>query len=117
MLFRASPDVISFLNLVRECGHNIPNYSEQDCMRDLLGVSNDPNANPVVSKVWSERAVFILQHKMNAFPEEIKCIEQASRAWQRGDFVIHFAGSWAHLKEQNPVGYLMQKYRGQIVHE
>jgi mannan polymerase II complex MNN10 subunit len=116
MIYRASPDVISFLNLVRECGHANPDKSEQDCLRDVVGVNDDPNNHPIVSEEWASRALFIPQWKINAFPPEIECWDDDKRSWQRGDFVIHFAGAWAHVKDiEDPRGYLMEKYRQEIV--
>jgi mannan polymerase II complex MNN10 subunit len=59
--------------------------------------------------------VYIPQYKINAFPKEIQCYDEESRAWKRGDFVIHFAGAWAHLKMDDPTGFLMRKYQEEII--
>lgn len=52
---------------------------------------------------------------MNAFPEEIHC-HQNGRAWQKGDFAIHMAGAWAHVKwADDPTGWLLRKYVNEVV--
>jgi mannan polymerase II complex MNN10 subunit len=70
-------------------------------MKMLVSEKNSPEFN---------RAVFIPQHKMNAFPDEIPCYGRDSRVWKEGDFVVHFAGAWAHVKGDDPYGDLMRKY-------
>lgn len=55
------------------------------------------------------------QSKLNAFPEEIRCYEQGSKAWEYGEFFLHFAGAWAHVKGDDPTGQLMKKYTDQII--
>jgi len=52
---------------------------------------------------------------MNAFPEEIKCFDKYEKGWQRGMFLIHFAGAWAHVKGDDPTGQMFHKYAPQIV--
>jgi len=69
-------------------------------MRDLLFRTD----------LWNHRHVFIPQAAINAFPEEIKCWDEQQQPWQHGFFVIHFAGAWAHVKEEDPTGLLMRKY-------
>ena len=84
-----------------KCGAT-PDYpSEQDCI--LQVIKEKP--------LWKTRALWIPQTKMNSFPEEVQCYDDEKRAWREGDFVIHFAGSWAHLKNTNDsYGVLMRKY-------
>lgn len=79
--------------------------SEQDAMVKLM--KEDP--------VAAERARVVPQWKLNAFPEEIACFDESQKVWQHGTFVIHFAGAWAHVKGEDPTGYLMRKYEGQII--
>jgi len=31
-------------------------------------------------------------------------------AWQSGDFVVHFAGAWVYIHDEDPTGVLMKKY-------
>jgi mannan polymerase II complex MNN10 subunit len=57
---------------------------------------------------------YIPQWKMNAYPEEIGCYDEDKRKWEPGMLMIHFAGAWAHVKEEDPTGYLMKKYGKQI---
>ena len=62
----------------------------------------------------------IPQWRINAFPEEIKCWDERDspkRGWEKGSFVIHFAGAWAHMKREDPTGYLMEKYAKDIIWE
>ena len=116
MLYRGRDlELIDFLSFVRRCGKDFPNHSEQDCIRDALGVNNDPEVKAVVSPKWSKKWAYVQQHRINAFPDEIGCVEKGSRQWQKGDFVLHFAGAWAHVKEPDATGFLMRKYHGSIV--
>lgn len=58
--------------------------------------------------------IVVPQQKLNAFPQEIACYDPVSSAWKDGDFVIHFAGAWAHVKGDDPTGQLMKKYEPHI---
>lgn len=78
--------------------------SEQDSTVQLL--KQDP--------VAASRIHVVPQWKLNAFPEEIKCYQQPWGPWKPGQFVIHFAGAWAHVQGDDPTGQLMQKYEGHI---
>ncbi|KAI9014037.1 galactosyl transferase GMA12/MNN10 family-domain-containing protein [Hyaloraphidium curvatum] len=65
--------------------------SEQDAMARLF--ETDPEIRA--------RTAFAPQTVLNGNAEEIGCTESLEdgtngRTWQHGDFVIHFAGSWAH---------------------
>ena len=62
-----------------------------------------------------EKILFIKQWETNGFPEEIKCYDQDNRPWEPGMFVVHFAGAWAHVKEEDPTGLLMRKYSQYVV--
>lgn len=75
-------------------------------MRDV--VNNDKNGE-------AKQALWIPQWKINAFPDEIKCWDKYGRGWERGMFVVHFAGAWAHVKEDDPTGFLMRKYENDII--
>jgi mannan polymerase II complex MNN10 subunit len=110
MIYRSDPQILEFLDLVRKCGKANPGHSEQDCIRDVVGVNNDPKEHPVVSKKWAKRFTYVPQYKINGFPPEINCYDKESGAWKEGDFVIHFAGAWAHLTMDDPTGFLMRKY-------
>jgi mannan polymerase II complex MNN10 subunit len=82
--------------------------SEQDCMRDIM----------FRSAFLEDKFIMIPQHAINAFPEEIRCWDQRyKKPFEQGMFFIHFAGAWAHVKEDDPTGFLMQKYQHQIVYE
>lgn len=103
-LTRGHERSIKFFDAVRAYHEANATYqhqmSEQDCMRDLLYNSDQ----------WFRRRIFMPQHAINAFPEEIKCWDSYQKPWQRGTFVIHFAGAWAHVHEDDPTGLLMRKY-------
>jgi mannan polymerase II complex MNN10 subunit len=60
---------------------------------------------------------YIPQWKINAFPKEIPCWDTNARGWEPGSFVVHFAGAWAYIKEDDPTGYLMRRYESHIVHK
>ena len=82
--------------------------SEQDCMRDIM----------FKSAFLEDRFIMLPQHTINAFPGEIACFDQRfKKGWEPGTFFIHVAGAWAHVKEEDPTGYLMQKYKNEIVYE
>lgn len=63
----------------------------------------------------ASRVHVVPQWKLNAFPSEIACFDKSSKAWEPGMFVLHFAGAWAHVKGDDPTGYLMKKYESQII--
>lgn len=59
----------------------------------------------------ADKSVTVLQWKMNAFPKEIKCYDGRDPIpWKPGMFLVHFAGAWAHVKEEDPTGVLMRRY-------
>ena len=101
---------MAFFDAVRayhDANHREDNQlSEQDCMRDIIFKGSKP---------FSDNVVFIPQWKINAFPEEIKCWDAARKGWERGMFVVHFAGAWAHVKRDDPTGFLMEKYEREII--
>ena len=83
-----------------------PGATEQDAVKALIAANeNNCNAHIQVVPQW----------KINAFPEEIHCYDEAKKSWERGMFVVHFAGAWAYLKEEDPYGILMRKYKDQVV--
>lgn len=114
-LVRAHPRSLDFVDLVRaEYKRNA--QSEQDCMRDVLFPSDSGKS------AYSGRFAMMSQKSINAFPEEVKCFEQDDAGvevgrWEKGDFVVHFAGAWAWIKEKDATGVLMEKYRGLVVWE
>jgi mannan polymerase II complex MNN10 subunit len=64
---------------------------------------------------FTDSYTFIPQYKLNAFPPEIKCYDKYGKKWEVGTFVVHFAGAWAHLSEEDATGFLMRKYESQIM--
>lgn len=61
------------------------------------------------------KGMFVKQWKINAFPPEINCHED-NRPWQKGDFAIHMAGAWAHVKGvDDPTGVLLRLYAPEAV--
>jgi mannan polymerase II complex MNN10 subunit len=115
MLFRATSRVFPFIGLLHEC-HRTEEKSDQDCISYVLGRTEPESGHVLAAKEWMRRTIWIPQKTINAFPKDIHCWETENGYWQPGDFVIHFAGAWAHLKEENPTGVLMEKYRHSIVH-
>jgi mannan polymerase II complex MNN10 subunit len=108
-IVRSSPRSIEFLNRVRAL-HDSERKKEnglndQEAMRDLL-----LNKAPLTEHVQR-----IPQWKINAFPPEITCFDDNRRVWEKGFFVIHFAGAWAHVDGDDPTGFLMKKYESEII--
>lgn len=116
MIYRSKPEIVEFLDLIKVCGKANPDKSEQDCIGDTVGVHPE-DRHPVVSEKWKKKFVYVRQRLINAFPNEIGCVDVPNDYWARGDFVIHFAGAWAHLKEEDPTGFLMRKYHPDIVEQ
>jgi mannan polymerase II complex MNN10 subunit len=64
----------------------------------------------------ARRTVKVPQSKLNAFPQEIACFDNdENKVWEHGFFVLHFAGAWAHVKGDDPTGYLMRKYQHEVI--
>ncbi|KAE9974865.1 hypothetical protein EG327_008643 [Venturia inaequalis] len=108
-LTRASPRSHTFINRVID--YHSANatrehqLSEQDCMRDIL----------FQSSFMEDQFVMVPQWKLNAFPEEIPCYDKDERKFERGIFMLHFAGAWAHVEGEDPTGFLMKKYERDII--
>lgn len=103
MLIRSTPRLLPFFTKVWKCGEKPGGPSEQDCIRDVLESSPQERL----------RAKWIPQKKINSFPEEIDCFDENKLPWSPGDFVVHFAGAWAHLKgkaKKDPYGVMMRKF-------
>jgi mannan polymerase II complex MNN10 subunit len=67
------------------------------------------------SSFMDDKFVMVPQWKLNAFPEEIPCYDQDNKMFEKGIFMLHFAGAWAHVKEEDPTGFLMKKYEREIM--
>ncbi|KAJ6035976.1 hypothetical protein N7540_000255 [Penicillium herquei] len=78
---------------------------DQDAMSVLL-----KSIDPI-----TQCALAIPQWKINAFPEEIGCYDTHKKKWEKGMFVVHFAGAWAHVSGDDPTGQLMRKYESEII--
>jgi mannan polymerase II complex MNN10 subunit len=81
------------------------NMSEQDSTVKLMKDDLESAA----------RVHVVPQSKLNAFPEEIACFDEERKAWEHSDFILHFAGAWAHVKGEDPTGQLMKKYEHEII--
>jgi mannan polymerase II complex MNN10 subunit len=81
---------------------------EQDCISKVIGNNARGEADQVL---W------IPQWKINAYPEEITCLDKANRSWERGLFVMHFAGAGVYVKleDGDAKGFLMRKYEAEII--
>ncbi|KAI8940135.1 hypothetical protein NX059_003848 [Plenodomus lindquistii] len=66
-------------------------------------------------KESASRVHVVPQWKLNAFPSEIACFDESNQVWEHEMFVLHFAGAWAHVKGDDPTGYLMKKYENAII--
>jgi len=111
-LTRATPRAHSFFNRVVEYHNANATYehqmSEQDCMRDIM----------FKSAFLEDKFLMLPQHSINAFPEEIPCWDRRyKKHYEPGMFFIHFAGAWAHVKEEDPTGFLMRKYQSKVIME
>lgn len=116
MLFRSTQSTLDFFDRARAYRAQNENLSEQDCMRDLIQQDRKTTAESGGKVVgWADQHTkYVSQKTINAFPEEIKCWDEPNGAWTPGTFLIHFAGAWAHVKEEDPTGWLMRKYRSQV---
>lgn len=111
-IVRSSSRSIKFLDAVRarhdtEKEQNAKSLGDQDAISIFL-----KGNSPLV-----QHAMRIPQWTINAFPEEIGCYDTHKEKWARGMFVVHFAGAWAHVTEEDPTGYLMRKYEPEILWE
>lgn len=95
-------DSIALSKVMEDEGHGT---LEQGAVVKLLGENDELRASAIV----------VPQQKLNAFPSEIACYDPVSKAWSHGDFIIHFAGAWAHVKGDDPTGKLMKKYEREIM--
>lgn len=84
MLVRSRPSASAFLNRVRIYNDDHRDLSEQDCIRDMVNINANGEA---------DQTLWIPQWKINAFPEEIMCWDKAGKGWEKGTFVVHFAGA------------------------
>ena len=88
MLVRSRPSALDFMNRVRVYGDEHRDLSEQDCIRDIVNRDADGE---------KEQTLWIPQYKINAFPEEIRCWDKYDKGWERGVFLVHFAGAVSSL--------------------
>jgi mannan polymerase II complex MNN10 subunit len=121
MLARSSPGTLAFFSATRAYHDTHKDLSEQDCIAELINAAQKPELDTAESQQLQKQVRFVPQHRMNAFPEEIRCWEDGFKwsrdgkerrngMWKRGDFAVHFAGAWAHVHENDPTGLLMRKY-------
>ncbi|ODQ49669.1 hypothetical protein SAICODRAFT_32315 [Saitoella complicata NRRL Y-17804] len=99
--------------------------SEQDAMQRTLidlgeipGPYPRPGPNTPSPPTLHPRHVWMPdQHQLNSYPDEIGCVQDGSRQWRRGDWILHFPGAWAYLGKavEDPYGVLMRKYEGRVV--
>ncbi|OCK76036.1 glycosyltransferase family 34 protein [Lepidopterella palustris CBS 459.81] len=108
-IVRSHSRSIFFLNHIRDLhdreqrkGNSL---NDQESMRDFLK-SED---------ALVRHAHRVPQWMLNAFPEEIKCYDDYNRGWEKGAFLVHFAGAWAHVEGDDPTGELMRKYEGEVI--
>ena len=83
ILFRAaSPWTQRFLNDVWS-HHAVPNYNEQDAMREHLALLGEFDA--------PDHLLVVPQSKLNAYPQSIQCHEdQDGSIWSPGMWIVHF---------------------------
>lgn len=86
-------------------GQSEHDLSEQDAMAKLINDNEEARS----------RTIQVPQWKLNAFPQEIACFDESKKMWKHGDFVVHFAGAWAHIQDDDPTGLLMRKYQKEII--
>lgn len=133
MLVRSRPSALFFLNSVRRYHDKHPDLSEQDCIRDVIlsaqlpkspmhrapqPGSADDNTDHSASRTqmhYHRQVAMVPQWQANGFPEEIPCLEQKDRSWREGDLLVHFAGAWAYVQDEDPTGSLMRKYSELVV--
>ncbi|KAF2650155.1 glycosyltransferase family 34 protein [Lophiostoma macrostomum CBS 122681] len=108
-LVRSHPRSLDFLHsiyAIHSSGRDSDEHlSEQDAMARLIATEKEAG----------DRTLRVPQYKLNAFPSEIACYDDAKKAWEHGAFVLHFAGAWAHVKSEDATGELMRKYKDEII--
>jgi mannan polymerase II complex MNN10 subunit len=108
-LVRGHPRSLKFL-------HDAKRKEEEAKAKDI-GM-NDQDAFVKLMKddpASAARVHVVPQWKLNAYPQEIACFDEAKKVWEHGTFVVHFAGAWAHVKGDDPTGQLMEKYEREII--
>ena len=115
MLFRTSPWVLEMIEQWQT--HKVA-LDPEEGLRHEQGALKDMIEKNVLSV--ADRSVIVPQVWMNSYPEELACYdprdEELMRPWEKGDFVMHFAGAaWHHKEMADPVGTLMRKYFEMIV--
>jgi mannan polymerase II complex MNN10 subunit len=124
MIIRGTASALVTLEAVIAYGEEHTAITEQDAFRQVInekGMSQYPFSQTSRveggDKAAKKAVVMIPQYKINAYPEEIGCLDEHKRTWQPGMFVMHFAGAWAHIKEKDAYGWMMRKYEGSVVWE
>ena len=104
-LLRANLWSIDFLEKVFAKRVN-RNESEQDAMFKLM-VENKYIGEDMIS---NSPILIVPQHLLNAYPKEIKCIDNRSRHWEHGMWIAHFPGAWLYIKNDDPYGTMVRKH-------
>jgi mannan polymerase II complex MNN10 subunit len=132
MIYRSRPSTVDFFNQVRAWHDGHWDNNEQDCVREATKLASNktweryaelhrdppPFARDAPFKVTDygsmhEHKQVLMTHQsdINPFPDEIKCHERDEETWRQGMIIVHFAGAWAHMKDdKDATGTLMKKY-------
>jgi len=109
MFFRNTAWTRQFLEKVWAM-RNEPRKSEQDCMRIVL--DNDGELDK-----GNKHFLLVPQYKLNSYPDELSCVENHERHWKQGDWIIHFPGAWAFMRDtKDPFGDLLRRYYPRIIY-
>jgi mannan polymerase II complex MNN10 subunit len=122
MIIRGTPSALATLEAVIAHGGENTKISDQEAFLQVInekGMSQYPFSKKSRVEGGNIAAkkpiVMIPQYKINAYPEEIGCLDENEMAWKPGMFVMHFAGAWAHIKEKDAYGWMMRKYADKVV--
>ena len=128
MFARARESTARLIDEIIQFGLENMEYTEQDALREIMGprnlvmesLSGVPSRGEYtmpLQKYNTRKPVIAIipQWKANAFPREIKCLDKSQRAWEHGMFMVHFAGAWAHIKEDDAYGWFMRKYESEVI--
>jgi mannan polymerase II complex MNN10 subunit len=124
MIMRGTPSALATIEAVIALGEENTEISDQEAFLRVIDgkeMAQYPFSRTSLeeksgnNKAAKKPVVMIPQYKINAYPEEIHCYDEHERKWEPGMFVMHFAGAWAYIEENDAYGWMMRKYEAGVV--